>query len=142
MVQTGAELLVQKPGQRTATEDANDAEGNKSDLQRMAESFEDSLDMALDFMAQFARLPSGGNVSLFKDYGAATLSDASAQLVQTLQQGGLLSRVTALKELQRRGVLSPDIDVDEELAAAEADGPAMGTLTDGVDPITGKPAVA
>jgi hypothetical protein len=98
--------------------------------------------MALDFMAQFARLPSGGNVSLFKDYGAATLSDASAQLVQTLQQGGLLSKVTALKELQRRGVLSPDIDVDEELAAAEADGPAMGTLTDGVDPITGKPAVA
>jgi hypothetical protein len=142
MVQTGAELLVQKPGQRTATEDANDAEGNKSDLQRMAESFEDSLDMALDFMAQFARLPSGGNVSLFKDYGAATLSDASAQLVQTLQQGGLLSKVTALKELQRRGVLSPDIDVDEELAAAEADGPALGTMTDEVDPITGKPAVA
>jgi hypothetical protein len=142
MIQTGAELLVQKPGSRTATEDANDAEGNKSDLQRMAESFEDALDQALAFMAQFARLPSGGNVSLFNDYGAATLSDASAQLVQTLQQGGLISKATALKELQRRGVLSADIDVDEELDAAEADGPALGTLTDGVDPVTGKPVAA
>jgi hypothetical protein len=131
MIQTGAELLVQKPGQRTATEDANDAEGNKSDLQRMVEAFEDALDQALAFVAQFARLPSGGNVSLFKDFGAATLSDASATLVKDLQMSGLLSKATALKELQRRGVISPDIDVDEELDAAAADGPAMGTLVEG-----------
>ena len=32
MIQTGAELLVSKPGQRTATESANDAEANKSEL--------------------------------------------------------------------------------------------------------------
>jgi hypothetical protein len=35
MIQTGAELLVMKPGQRTATESNNEAEGNKSDLQRI-----------------------------------------------------------------------------------------------------------
>jgi hypothetical protein len=126
MVQTGAELLVQKPGARTATEDANDAEGNKSDLQRMAENFEDALDMALGFMAQYASLPSGGSVSLFSDYGADTLSDASAVLLKDLQMAGLLSKETTLKELQRRGFLSPDLDVADELEKAEADGPPLG----------------
>jgi len=130
MVQTGAELLVQKPGERTATEDANDAEGNKSDLQRMAENYEDALDMALSFMAQYAKLPSGGHVSLFSDFGAATLSDASATLIKDLQMAGLLSKETALKEIQRRGFLSPDVDVDEELERIESDGPPLGAQID------------
>jgi hypothetical protein len=126
MIQTGAELLVQKPGARTATEDANDAEGNKCDLQRMAETFEDSLDQALQFMADYARLPSGGNVSLFKDFGAASLSDASAQLIQTLQQGGLISKETAIAELKRRGVLSQEVDAQHEIDVAGQEGVEMG----------------
>ena len=130
MIQTGAELLVQKPGQRTATEDANDAEGNKSDLQRMAENFEDALDQALAFMAQFASLPSGGSVSLFSDYGASTLSDASAKLIVDMHGAGLLSKETSVKEIQRRGYLAADVDVDEELERIDADGPPLGTMVD------------
>ena len=123
MIQTGAELLVARPGQRSATEAANDADANKSDLQRITEGFEDSLDLALYFMARFASLPKGGSVSLFKDFAAQTLTEASATLVQALQQGGLITRATAVRELQRRGVLSSDIDVEAELQAAEDEGP-------------------
>lgn len=137
MIETGAELLTKRPGQRTATEDMNDAEGNKCDLQRMAEGFEDSLDQALQFMADFASLPTGGKVSLFKDYGAATLSDASAQLILTMQQSGLISKETALREQQRRGVVSSDIDPVEELDKAAQDGPPLGSLS--ADPVTGQP---
>jgi hypothetical protein len=130
MIQTGAELLVQKPGARTATEDANDAEGNKSDLQRMAENFEDALDQALGFMAQFASLPNGGSVSLFSDYGASTLSDASAKLIVDMHGAGLLSKETSVKEIQRRGYLAADVDVAEELERIDADGPPLGTVVD------------
>lgn len=130
MVQTGAELMVQKPGARTATEDANDAEGNRCDLQRMADGFADALDQALYLTALYARLDAGGRVQLFDDYGAATLSDASATLVKDLQAAGLLSRETALRELQRRGVLSADIDPADELDKAAADGPALGAVDD------------
>lgn len=133
MIQTGAELLVKKPGDRSATEAAGDQEGNKSDLQRMTEAAEDSLDQALQFMADYARLGTGGNVSLFKDFGAATLSDASATLIKDLQAAGLISKETAIVELQRRGVLSAEIDPEDELEQAEKDGPPPGTLTDGVD---------
>lgn len=128
MIQTGAELLVKKPGDRSATESANDAEANKSDLQRMAEGFEDSLDMALEFTAEYGHLDSAGTVSLFSDYGAATLSDASATLVKDLALGGMLSKVTALRELQRRGVLAADVDPEDEIERAEAEGPALGEM--------------
>jgi hypothetical protein len=129
MIQTGAELLVKKPGQRTATESANDAEANKCDLQRLAENYAGSLDQALWLTAQWAKLgDKPGTVQLFDDYGAATLSDASAQLIKDLQLSGLLSKETALRELQRRGVLSADIVPADELDKAAADGPALGTV--------------
>jgi hypothetical protein len=123
MIQTGAELLVQKPGQRTATEDANDAEGNKCDLQRITESFEDALDQALVFAGQYMGIDAP-RVTLFKDFGAATLSDASAQIILSLQQGGLITRQTAIREQQRRGVLSADIDPEVEASEAANEMPS------------------
>jgi len=116
MIQAGAELLVKKPGQRSATESANDAEGNKSDLQRMAESFSDSLDAALQMMADYASLPSGGHVILFSDYGAATLTSASGQLVLAMRRDRLISNDTAISEMKRRGELAADVDPEAEEA--------------------------
>ena len=131
MIQTGAELLVAKPGQRTATEASNDAEANKSELQAIVENFEDSIDMALYLMAQWVGLEDGGSVSLFKDFSAGSLSEASAQLIVAMQQTGLITKATALREQQRRGVLAADIDVEAELEEVEAEGPALGGLDDG-----------
>ena len=138
MRQAGAELIVENQGgTRTATEDSNDQEANKSDLQRIVESFEDSLDLALEFMAEYGGLDRSGSVSLYKDFNLAALSDIQSQLVVTMEQGGLISKVTAIKELQRRGVLSPEVDPEEEAEAVEAQGPALGTIgslqDDGLD---------
>lgn len=141
MIQTGAELLVEKPGQKSATEANNDAEGNKSDLQRIVESFTDSIDQCLTFMGAWIGIADTGHTSLFTDFGAGSLSDASAQLVVSMQQAGLITKKTAIIEEQRRGMLSPDIDPDDELAAVEDEGPPLGTLTDdpNIDPLTGLP---
>ncbi len=127
MIQTGAELLVPKPGERSATEANNDAEANKSDLQRIVENLEDSLDQCLQFAAEWLRIPEGGHVELFKDF-SLSLSDASAQLVHALQQGGLISKVTAIQEMQRRGILSPDVEPEDEIEQAEAEGPNLGEM--------------
>lgn len=128
MVQTGAELLVQRPGQRTATESAGDQEANKCDLQRIVEGFEDSMDLALSFMGAWVGEPNAGNVSLYKDFAAATLTDASSQLVIAMQQSGLITKTTAIKEQQRRGLLSPDLDPQTELDAVEEEGPNLGSI--------------
>jgi hypothetical protein len=128
MVQTGAELLVVKPGERSATEAFTDAEGNKSDLQRIIENMEDAIDECLQFTAEYLGAKDGGHLALFKDFGVATLSDASAQMVLALRGQGLITKETTLHEMQRRGVISGDVDVDEELEAAEAEGPPLGML--------------
>ncbi len=128
MIQAGAELLVKKPGDRSATEAANDAEANKSDLQRLVENFEDSLDQALWFMAQYGSLKSAGNVSLFKDFGAANLSEASGQLVLSMRSEGLISDETAIGEMKRRGELSADVEADEEAEKIASQPPALGSI--------------
>ena len=134
MVQTGAELLVARPGDRTATEAANDAEANKSELQRMVESFEDGLDQALQITADWLKLPEGGgNATLFKDFAASSLSEATAQLLLQMQQGGVLSKATLIREQQRRGILAPDLVPEDEIALAEEEGPTLGSMGAGVD---------
>lgn len=129
MLQIGAELLVSrnKPN-KTATESNNEAEANKSELQRIVETFEDSLDQVLQFMAAWLGLPDGGHVSLFKDFGSSDLSDASAQLVLAMQGAGLITKETAIREQQRRGILAVEIDPVAELEAVSTEGPALGTM--------------
>lgn len=128
MIQTGAELLVSRPGDRTATEAANDAEANKSDLQRIVETFEDSLDQALQFTAMWLKLPDGGHASLFKDFAAGSLSEATAQLLLSLQQGGVITKATLIREQQRRGIIAADVDPEEELERVKEEGPTFGSL--------------
>jgi hypothetical protein len=131
MIQTGAELLTKEPGDRSATEAANDAEANKSELQRIVETFEDSLDLALQYTAMWLGMPEGGNVTLYKDFLTMSMSEASAQMVLAMQQAGLITKKTAIREEQRRGVVSADIDPEEELEAVAQEGPALGSLEEG-----------
>jgi len=131
MIQTGAELLTATPGTRTATEAANDAEANKSDLQRIVENFEDSIDQCLQFTAQWLGESDGGHATVFKDFAAGGLSEASAQLLLSLQQGGAISKETLIREQQRRGVLSPDLDPAKELQAVSDEGPPLGLMSNG-----------
>lgn len=135
MIQTGAELLVQRPGaMATATQSNNEAEANKSDLQRITEQFEDGLNTAIAFMADYANSNKGsekiisGSVNLFKDFGAGSLSDASAQLIVAMQQGGLITKQTAIIEQQRRGILAANIDPETELGNVAEEGPALGSM--------------
>lgn len=128
MIQTGAELLVKQPGQRTATEASNDAEANKSTLQSTVEDFEDAMDRCLQITADWLKAGNGGTVSLFKDFGAATLTDASAQLVLSLQGAGMLTKETTIVEMQRRGVVGPDVDPEAEIEKVQAEGPSLGSM--------------
>lgn len=138
MIQAGAELLVKQAGDRSATEAANDAEANKSILQRITEGFEDALDQALQIMADYARLGSGGSVSLFKDFGAQSLSEASGQLVVSLYKEGLISHSTAIEELKRRGELAAEVDADQEELDVATERQGLEP-EEPIDPITGEP---
>lgn len=137
MRQAGAELLVIKPGQITATQTATENAVGMCALQRITLNLEDVLETALQCTADWMALPEGGSVKVFNDFGAATLAEASADLLLKANQAGKISDETLHTEYQRRGILSGDITWEEEQERLDAQGPAIGSL--GIDPLTGMP---
>ena len=71
----------------------------------------------------------GGNVTIFSDLRAATLAEASAALLFDMNSTCKLSNATMLNELKRRGVLSADVDVKEEIVEATKDAPPPPVVT-------------
>jgi hypothetical protein len=100
-------------------------------LQRITQGFEDALDQALQITADWVGEATGGHVTVFNDYGAASLQEASAQLLLSTNQAGKLSDETLHSEYQRRGILSADVSWEDEQARIETQGPALGEMGSG-----------
>lgn len=129
MRQAGAELLV-LANRVTATQIHNENAVGKSLLHEISGNLEDALNKAIAIMMRWAKVVGESEIELFKEYGAVNLSDASAQLVLAMQQGGLIMKETAINEMKRRGVLSTKVDPVEEQAGVELEGPALGAMND------------
>lgn len=114
MRQAGAELLVIKPGNITESQTLADNEQGACALQRIAGDLEDALDAALQFTAMWVGEAEGGHVNVFKDFGAASLAEASADLLQKMNVAGTLSDQTLFEEMQRRGMIRPDLKWEDE----------------------------
>lgn len=146
MRQSGAELLVITPGPTTATEVASDNAVGMCALQRITLHLQDALNEVLELFALWMGKTEAeaGEVKLFSDFGAATLAEASAQLLVAMATAGKLSNKTLITELKRRGILSADVDYDEEQAQLELEGPVLPPLAPPLPagtppPPTGKP---
>jgi hypothetical protein len=135
MRQAGAELLVLKSGPVTATEVSSDNAVGMCALQEQTLALEDGLDSALQFFAEWMGLPEGGHVTLFKDFGAATLAEASAQLLVGMANSGKLSNETLILELKRRGIVGAEVTWEDEKEKIDQEGPPVGKI----DPLTGLP---
>lgn len=138
MRQAGAELLVMKTsGPATATEVASDNAVGMCALQEMTAGVEDALDQALQLLAEWLGESDGGTVNLFKDFGAATLAEASAQVLLSMASAGKLSNETLVNEYKRRGILSADVTWEDEQDNLTIESPPPPTGN--IDPLTGLP---
>jgi hypothetical protein len=129
MRQAGAELLVIKPGNTTEVQTLADNEQGMCALQRITGDLEDAIDAALQFMAEWIGEPQGGHVTIYKDFGAATLQEASAELLHKMSQSGRLSKESLFEEIQRRGIIRPELKWSDEQGRIETEGPSLGTIT-------------
>ncbi len=121
MRQVGAELLVIKSANTTEVQTISDNEQAMCDLQRITQTLENALDQAIHLMARWIKQPEQGHVSIYSDFGASTLAEASAQMLFEMKADGSLSHMTLLNELKRRGILSPDLDLDAEIKQAKVE---------------------
>ena len=138
MRQTGAEMMVIRPSARTATEVSSEDSATMSELQRITLGLQDALNTALGMMAKWGKLPKGGEVTLFNEFGALALGDASAALVLQASAAGVLSKETAFAELKRRGTLDPMADWNDEQDRLAGEGPPEPPEGK-IDPLTGLP---
>jgi hypothetical protein len=108
----GAQLLVKKPGTRTATEKAIDTAEANSALSLMARNLEDSLEYALQFMSDWEGLGPAGEVELTGEIGG--IDDMEIEGLMKARELGLLSAETVFHEMQRRGLIADDVTWEEE----------------------------
>jgi len=117
----GLELLTPKPGGQSATGAVIDQAKMNAPLSVMAQGLEDALENALQFMADYANLETGGSVEINKDFNTG-LSSADANTIIAMRTAGVISNATVIREMQRRQILSDDLDPDAETLAAMNDG--------------------
>lgn len=125
MDKTGMVITVQNSsGDITATAAMiNSAEANAA-LLAAAGSLEDSLDQMLQFHADYENLPTGGSVTVNKQFGKRR-STASVQDLIGLFNAGLLDEKTVLEELRGRGDLGDDVDVEEIIRRVRENQPKL-----------------
>lgn len=122
MATYGAEYMRKRPGDETATGRALDSAESSSYLAATVRDFQDCVELAMQYTADWIGQEDGGSVQINDD---VDLSEADAAELDTLNKARAardISRKTYLDELQKRSILSDDFDEeqDAEFLAEEA----------------------
>lgn len=125
----GAKLLQkEKQAVKTATQAEDEAAQELSPLQTMAGQLEDAIDQALQFFAEFTGEKEGGHIQINGNFDSDFIPETTLPLLLNLATQGKISDETLFSELQRRNVVSQDIEWAEEQARIATQGPALGTI--------------
>jgi len=118
----GLQLLVSKTGNNTATGDAIDEGKQNSRLGMWADILQDALELAFSWMVDLAGLGEAVNIVVNKDFAADALSHLDMDALSKMHLSGVISARTYINEAKRRGVLSENVNPDdeEELVASGA----------------------
>ena len=104
----------------TATTDRIDESRTVSQLQAWVVSTERGVLQALRLAAEWRKIDPHETmaVDIFHDFEATVLGGGDKDLIHKIRQSGDITRETMLREEQRRGVFSEDLDPEEEAKAA------------------------
>jgi hypothetical protein len=124
----GFDLMTKQPGSETATGRLIDSVRVTSPLQDMGQALEDGINECLRYTADWLALDpdKAGTVVINQDYGFSSDERAILEQLDKARARGDLTQRTFLLSLQEHGVLSEDIDVDEEIAAIEDEDDGLG----------------
>ena len=115
MAHYGAEFLTKRPGRETATARALDSAEATSPLQDMTTRFVDALNQALFVTAQWLKEESGGTVEMTTDFGPENPDQSDMNILKFTRRLGDISRKAYLEEQKRRGILSDEYNIEEDL---------------------------
>jgi hypothetical protein len=122
----GAELLVESQVAITATQNNTEEDEATCQLKRMVQGLEDTLDNALDMMHRWMNMEYKGAVDIYDDFSSdAVLATAAPFVIALIQMvnNGLISKEDAFNEMQRYGILNPDLVWEDVQAKIELEPP-------------------
>ena len=89
---------------------------------------EDALDQILQLFADWMKIPEGGHIQVNGNFSPDFAPETTLPLLKGMTDSGYLSEQTLFREVQRRGVISGDLDWEEEQQRIADQGPALGAL--------------
>lgn len=121
----GLQLMMARTGSTTATGDAIDERKSNSRLAMWADNLKDALEIALTWVSELGGFEADATVVVNKDF--SILANMTMQDVKGMFDSRAITGPTYIKEAQRRGIISEDIDPDAEFEAAlMGDGVGIG----------------
>ncbi len=113
----GAKLLQkEKQTVKTASQSEEEAAQEMSPLQTMAGQLEDALDQVLQYFALWMKLDDGGHVKVKGNFDVDFSPETTMPFLLSLNKARILSDESLFHEVQRRGLLSDEIEWDDEKA--------------------------
>lgn len=114
----GAEVLVRDPARITATQKILDSDEATSELQDMVSRYEDFLQSCYAVTADWIGEPvesAIGAIDIFKDFGIGAQAFQEANVLLQARLSRQITQERYLIEIQRRGLLGDDVDVEFEV---------------------------
>jgi hypothetical protein len=122
-----AAMLTRRSGDVTATASALDAARARSELEAVCRACEATLERAFLYAAAWMGLRNAKvGVGIYQEFGLVQGDKAELDNLLKARLAGAISHETYLAELKRRAVLSADVDVNEEIARADAESLPLG----------------
>jgi len=126
----GMQPFVRRSGNQTATAKSIDEGKQQTEIQAWVQSLENTLHKLYEAAAEWVSttLPANFAIDVFNDFGLASRALDESELLLKSRMSGEISAKTYLKEIRKRGVLSDEVDVDEELERLQEEGPALSEI--------------
>lgn len=121
----GMQLLVARLGAQSATGEALDAAKETSTLSMTADQLQDTLEQALSWMTQYGGTKQDVTVSVNKEFGAQMMGAQEFTAMLMAVNTGIMTKRFFYEEMKRRGMISPDTDIDAVLDGIDAEGPNL-----------------
>jgi hypothetical protein len=129
MRMAGAKLLQKdKQAVKTAAQANEEAAQELSPLARLTGQFADCIAQLLQILADYGSLGDGGHVEMRGNFDSDFAPEVSLPNLISMANSGKLSDETLYSEMQRRGVISDELDWEAEKARIEEQGPALGAI--------------
>lgn len=127
-----APFLEQVTAGNTAT--GIDAAGARA--QSRVQSWTEQLEWLLYEAYEFAmlwetgedELPESFDIDIFRDFGIPTRAQTDLAILTQARQAKEITQQTYLRELQKRGTLGEEVDIEAEVAETQAEGPDLSAL--------------